>query len=229
MPDAMKPSVNKVQKLPSIKRLPGYLRELKNMQANGRQVVSTTMLAQRLHLEPIVVRKDLEITGASGSPGVGYHLETLIDCIENFLGWKNTTDIFLVGAGALGTALLGFKGFSEYGLNIVAAFDCDEKKIGTVIHDKPVFAMSQFANLAERLKVQMAILCVPCEYAQETADRMVAGGILAIWNFTNTPLHLPPEVVLQRVNLAGDLAVLSVKLAERLRHEKGEISEAEYE
>ncbi len=186
----------------------------------GMQVVSTTQLAKRLHLEPIVVRKDLEITGASGSPGVGYRLEKLIEDIEGYLGWNNTSDIFLVGAGSLGTALMGYKGFLGYGLNIVAAFDNDPSRIGTTIHEKPVFSMDAFANLAERMKIHMAILCVPQEHAQATAEIMVAGGIRAIWNFTNEPLHLPDSVVLQRVNLAGELAVLSVKLAEKMRENK---------
>ncbi len=211
---------DKVQKLPSIKRLPTYLQELKSLRKEGREIVSTTLLAQRLRLESIVVRKDLEITGASGSPGVGYKVEELLGNIEGFLGWNNTSDIFLVGAGALGTALLGYKGFTEYGLNIVAAFDIAPEKIGTEIHGKPVLGMEAFANLTERMKINMAILCVPCEHAQGTANLMVEAGIRAIWNFTNTTLNLPAHVVLQRVNLAGDLAVLSVALAEKLKEDE---------
>ncbi|MDD3118604.1 MAG: redox-sensing transcriptional repressor Rex [Victivallales bacterium] len=211
---------DKVQKLPSIKRLPAYLRELKSLREEGRQVVSTTLLAQRLRLESIVVRKDLEITGVTGSPGVGYKVEDLIGGIEEFLGWNNTSDIFLVGAGALGTALLGYKGFSEYGLNIVAAFDADPNKVGTEIHGKPVLGMDAFANLAERMKIHMAILCVPCDAAQAVAELMVAAGIRAIWNFTGATLNVPEHVVRQRVNLAGDLAVLSVALAEKLKEEQ---------
>lgn len=211
---------DKVQKLPSIKRLPTYLQELKLLRKEERQVVSTTLLAQRLRLESIVVRKDLEITGASGSPGVGYKVNELIDNIETFLGWNNTSEIFLVGAGALGTALLGYKGFTEYGLNIVAAFDISPEKVGTEIHGKPVLGMDAFANLTERMKIHMAILCVPCEYAQNTANLMVDAGIRAIWNFTNITLNVPDHVVLQRVNLAGDLAELSVALSEKLKEEE---------
>lgn len=209
----------KVQKLPSIKRLPSYLRELKAFKKEGKQVVSTTQLAAKLQLEPIVVRKDLEITGASGSPGVGYKLDALVDDIQNYLGWNNTSDIFLVGAGSLGTALLGYNGFLEYGLNIVAAFDRDENKVGLDIHGKPVLSMDSFANLVDRMKIHMAILCVNGNNAQETADVLVESGIKAIWNFTNTTLTLPDDVVVQRVNLAGELAVLSVKLSEKLKEQ----------
>ncbi len=207
----------KIQKLPSIKRLPSYLRELKLLHNGGREVVSASLLAEKLGVEPIVVRKDIEITGANGYPGVGYRIEDLIYQIEHFLGWNNTSDIFLIGAGALGTALLGFKGFADFGLNIVAAFDCDPLKIGTAIHEIPVFGMSELAHLVDRLKVKMAILCVPCEQAQATANQLIDAGILAILNFTNVSLSVPNNVVRQRVNLAGDLAVLSVKLSERLK------------
>ncbi len=207
----------KVPKLPSVKRLPAYLHELKHLRDGGQQVVSTTHLAQRLGLEPIVVRKDLELAGSTGSPGIGYRIESLIAGIENFLGWNGDTPVFLVGAGSLGTALLGYRGFAEYGFKIVAAFDTDLSKIGTSIHDKPVFGMDHLANLAERMKVKIAFLCVPCEYAQSAAELIVAAGLCAIWNFTNTPLSVPHDVVQQKVNLAGDLAELSVKLSGRLR------------
>ncbi len=206
----------KVPKLPSVKRLPSYLHELKLLRDNGQEVVSTTLLAQRLSLEPIVVRKDLELAGSSGSPGIGYRIQNLIEGIEGFLGWKNATPVFLVGAGSLGTALLGYHGFAEYGFHIVAAFDTDLSKIGTSIHDKPVFGMDHLANLVERMKVRIAFLCVPCEQAQRAAEQIVAAGIVAIWNFTNTPLSVPHDIVQQKVNLAGDLAELSVRLSGRL-------------
>ena len=211
----------KVPKLPSVRRLPAYLHELKLLADAGQEVVSTTLLAQKLSLEPIVVRKDLELAGSSGSPGIGYRVRSLIDGIENFLGWNRTTPVFLVGAGSLGTALLGYRGFAEYGFNIVAAFDTDLSKIGTSIHDKPVFGMDHLKNLAERMKVAIAFLCVPCEQAQSAAEEVVRAGIVAIWNFTNTPLAVPSDIVQQKVNLAGDLAELSVKLSGRFSADDG--------
>ena len=88
----------KVPRLPSVKRLPSYLHELKLLRDNQQQMVSTTQLAQRLGLEPIIVRKDLELAGSPGSPGVGYSIQSLIDGIEKFLGWNTETPVFLVGA-----------------------------------------------------------------------------------------------------------------------------------
>ena len=205
----------KVPKLPSVKRLPSYLHELKLLRDQNQQIVSTTYLAQKLGLEPINVRKDLELASSPGSPGVGYSVQSLITGIENFLGWNDDTPVFLVGVGNLGPALLGYRGFAEYRFNIVAAFDNDPEKIGSSVHNKPVYHVDQLHELAESMQVKIAILSVPCEYAQKAADHIVTAGLKAIWNFTNTTLALPPEIVQQKVNMAGDLAELSVKLAGR--------------
>ena len=213
----------KVPRLPSVKRLPSYLHELKLMRDNRQQMVSTTQLAQRLGLEPIIVRKDLELAESPGSPGVGYSIQGLIAGIENFLGWNDETPVFLVGVGNLGTALLGYKGFTEYRFNIVAAFDNDPAKIGSSIHEKPVYAVSQLKEMAETMHVKIAVLSVPCEYAQAAAEQIIDAGIKAIWNFTNTPLVLPQGMVQQRVNMAGDLAELSVKLSGKLYNDSPDI------
>ena len=133
----------KVPRLPSVKRLPSYLHELKLLRDNQQQMVSTTQLAQRLGLEPIIVRKDLELASSPGSPGVGYSIQSLIDGIEKFLGWNTETPVFLVGVGNLGTALLGYKGFIEYRFNIVAQqsyISETEKCCYTLNSDSPVLA-----------------------------------------------------------------------------------------
>lgn len=208
----------KVPRLPSVKRLPSYLHELKLLRDNQQQMVSTTYLASRLGLEPIIVRKDLELAGRTGSPGVGYNVKSLIEGIELFLDWGNETRVLLVGAGNLGTALLGYRGLAEYKFNIVAAFDNDPDKTDTFIHGKPVYNISKLQEFAESMDIKIAILSVPCEYAQQAADHIVKSGIKAIWNFTNTPLSVPPEIIQQRVNMAGDLAELSVKLSGRIRN-----------
>lgn len=213
----------KLPRLPSVKRLPSYLHELKLLRDNQQQMVSTTQLAQRLGLEPIIVRKDLELAGSPGSPGVGYSVLSLIEGIENFLGWNDETPVFLIGVGNLGTALLGYKGFIEYRFNIVAAFDNDPAKVGSTVHGKPVFSIDELAEKAAELQVKIAVLSVPCEFAQAAADKIVQSGLKAIWNFTNTPLALPPGVVQQRVNMAGDLAELSVKLSGKLYNNSEDI------
>lgn len=210
--------MSKVQKLPTIRRLPTYLHRLNEMRKDGVEIVATPELAKYMNLEAIVVRKDLAATGVTGQPGVGYKVGELIESIRTFLSWDNTSEAVLVGAGSLGSAILGYEGFEEYGLRIIAAFDCDLTKVGSSIHGREVFPVSRLAELTRRLRVHMGIICTPAEHAQEVADSLIAGGIWGIWNFANVSLKVPDNVVVQREVIAGGLAVLSVKL-NKLKHE----------
>ncbi len=213
----MNADMKKVPKIPSIRRLANYLHLLKKMREDSKEHVSTTLLAKETHLEPIVVRKDLEITGISGQPGVGYRVDHLIAAIEKFIGWNNTSEAFIVGAGSLGRALLGYKGFESHGLKVLAAFDCDPSKTDTEIHGVPVFEMEKLPNLAARLNIRMAILCVPEKSAQSCADMLVSAGIKGIWNFSPVNLKVPAGVVVQNEDLASSLAVLSFKLSKNIQ------------
>lgn len=202
--------------LPTIQRLPLYLRILREVRGEGVQSISTTRLSEALQVQPIMVRKDLAVTGVVGRPRIGYQVEELIDHIERFIGWRDTSSAFLVGVGNLGTALLGYRGFEENGLHIVAAFDTDTKKIGSSIHGRSVFSLDRLTDLVPRMRVRIGILTVPAACAQETADRMVAAGICAIWNFTPVFLEVPPDVIHHQENLASSLAVLSTRLRMQL-------------
>ena len=206
----------KVQKLPTIRRLPTYLYKLSEMRKAGISIVATPELARYMNLGEIVIRKDLAITGVTGQPGVGYKVKELIEAIKSYLNWDNASEAILAGAGSLGSALLGYEGFEEYGLKIIAAFDAAPGKIGTEIHGRSVFSVERLEELVRRLQVRIGIICVPAAFAQEVADAMVAGGIRAIWNFANVSLKVPDEVVVQREVIAGGLAVLSVKMNRRL-------------
>jgi redox-sensing transcriptional repressor len=207
----LNPIPEKKLSLAAIKRMPMYLRVLKQM-AESAEFASATKVAEELNLEPIVARKDLELAGIQGRPGVGYPIRDLIGGIETLLGWNNISDAVLVGAGSLGTALLGYQGFSNYGLNVVCAFDDDPKKAGKDIHGKKVMKLSAMPGLVSRLHVQIGILAVPQEAAQEVADLMVKAGIKAIWNFAPVRLSVPEEVQVQNEDLAEGLAALFVKL-----------------
>ena len=206
------------QKMPTIRRLPTYLYKLSEMHKAGVGIVATPELARYMNLAEIVIRKDLAITGVSGQPGVGYKVCELIDAIRRFLQWENPASAILVGAGSLGHALLGYDGFEDYGLKIIAAFDADPDKIGTLVHGREVFDIALLAEKVRELKVELGIICVPATYAQEVADAMVAAGIRGIWNFANVSLKTPDHVVVQREVIAGGFAVLSVKLRQSMEN-----------
>lgn len=203
---------HKTAGVPTLKRLPLYLRLLRKMKEAGEEYASGAVVAKELGLDPIVVRKDLAITGAVGRPRLGFPMDEIISAIEEFLGWSNTSDAFLAGVGSLGRALLGYRGFEQHGMRITAAFDNDPRIIGSKVHGKTVLEIGKLPELAKRMHVQIGILTVTASVAQEVADAMIAGGIRAIWNFTPTTLTVPDRVILQREELASSLAVLSHRL-----------------
>ena len=154
-----------------------------------------------------------------GRPKIGYLRESLVDDIEQFLGYDNTTDAVLVGAGNLGRALMDYKGFEEFGLNIVAAFDANpvaERTEG----GKPIYPVEKLASFCRSHKILMGIITVPAENAQAVAYQLVAGGIKAIWNFAATYLDVPSNILIQTENMATSLAVLSVHLQAQIKEEK---------
>jgi redox-sensing transcriptional repressor len=202
--------------LPTVRRLPTYLRLLKELQDEKQHYVSSTYIAERFQLESIQVRKDLAAMGIVGQPRLGFAVAELVSAIMQFLGWNNASDAFLIGAGNLGAALAGYSGFADYGLHIVAAFDVDTSKIGTRIHDTKIFPLQKLPDLAQRLHVHIGILTLPAVAAQTTTDMLVQAGITAIWNFTPVKLIVPGGVIVEKVDLAASLAVLSRSVKERL-------------
>ena len=198
--------------VPTLKRLPLYLRLLRHMQASGEKYASGAYVAKELGLDPIVVRKDLAMTGTVGRPRLGFQMDEIITAIEDFLGWSNTSDAVLVGVGNLGTALLGYQGFEQHGMRIVAIFDANPDLVGKKIHGKTVLDMKKLPELAKRMHIQIGIITATASVAQGIADTMIEGGIRGIWNFTPTKLSVPEHVILQREDLASSLAVLSHRL-----------------
>jgi redox-sensing transcriptional repressor len=197
--------------VPTVRRLPLYMAILKEIEPTSEHV-SSTLIADRLGLEQIQVRKDLAGIGVTGQPAVGFNVRELIGAIEQLLGWDNIRDAILVGTGNLGQALLGYDGFARYGLNIVAAFDSNPEIIGMKIHGKPVFDIEVLSSLTERMHIQIGILAVPGKVAQQVADTLIEAGIHAIWNFTPVKLNVSDNTIVEQVDLAASLAVLSSKL-----------------
>jgi redox-sensing transcriptional repressor len=205
-------TTQKAAPLPTVRRMPAYLNLLRRFRAEGHETVSGTRIAEELGLDSIQVRKDFSCTGMVGKPGVGFNIPTVIRMIEGFLGWDNATEAFLIGAGSLGTALMGYEGFHRYGLDIVVAFDRAPEKNGLNVHGKQVLPMETLPDLARRMNIQLGIITVPADSAQSVADQLVEAGIGAIWNFAPVSLKVPPTITVQNTELAAELAVLSVML-----------------
>lgn len=198
---------------PTLRRLPRYLHLLYTLRTGGIAEVSSTFIASELHSDATQVRKDIEFTNIVGHPKTGYIVEELIEAIEVFLSWDSKNYALLAGAGNLGTAMLGYPNFKKYGLIFLAAFDSDEKKIGTKIHDIPVFKMSDMPQLVKEWHIQTGVITVPSQNAQQACDLMVSSGIRGIWNFAPIHLKVPAGVILENSQVSQSLAVLSHKLA----------------
>jgi redox-sensing transcriptional repressor len=199
--------------LPTIKRYPIYLRAIKELTAAGELYVSSAVLAERLGFDPVLTRKDLAMAGVPGTPRRGYPAHELCEAISRSLGWDDATEAVLVGAGSLGMALLGYSGFEEQNLSIVAAFDVDKTKVNNAFHGVKVRPMEELARIVSRLEVKIGILTVPNSVAQACAENMVNAGIKGILNFSSIQLEVPEGVTVQNVDLAQSLAVLSHAIA----------------
>lgn len=202
-----------------LKRLPGYLSYLKSIPDGTSPYISATALANALNMGEVQVRKDLAMVSDGGRPKVGYLRESLIEDISQFLGYDNTTDAILVGAGKLGQALLGYIGFENYGLNILAAFDAKPMAKKTE-EGKPIYSMDQLESFCSSKNVLMGIITVPGDQAQEVCGQLIRCGIKAIWNFAPKHLDVPEGILVQNENMATSLAVLSMHLQAQIKDKK---------
>ncbi|NLM56935.1 MAG: redox-sensing transcriptional repressor Rex [Clostridiales bacterium] len=204
----------------TIQRLPYYLDYLRKLEAEGCTVVSAPTVAAHFKYGEIQVRKDFAaVCSSSGRPRQGFDVKTLISDIESVLGYNNSTDAVLVGAGSLGHALLSYEGFRDYGLNIVAAFDVAESVVGTKIKNIPVFHSDEIVKLCKRMNIHIGIITVPAAAAQSVCNLLIEGGVRAIWNFSPVHLNVPEGILIQNENMAASLAVLSRALREVLERE----------
>lgn len=168
------------------------------------EFISSPQIANLLKIDDSQVRKDLSLLNNVGKCRVGYIVKDLKKNIEKTLGFENTKNAFIIGAGNLGSALAKYDNFGSYGLNVLALFDNDTLKVGMKINEKEVFHISKLTDLAEKLAVEIAILTVPRDYAQNTADFLVQSNVKYIWNFTPTVLTVPADIQVWNENLMGN-------------------------
>ncbi len=204
-----------------LQRYPIYLKYLKELFDEGMETISSPKIAKELGYSEEQIRKDLQaICSEAGRPKKGRDIRKLIETLESFLGYRDTTTAVLIGTGHLGGALLRYPNFSEMGFKIVAGFDVDPKKIGTTINEKPVYSLDDFEKVFPTLASRIVIICVPANAAQAVVDLAVKNDARGIWNFAPTHVTAPSNVVIENVNLSSSLAVLSHRLNEELAKEE---------
>ena len=197
---------------PTLCRLPWYLSTVKLMKENGEDNVSSTSISKQINVDASQVAKDLSYVKITGRTRVGYKIDTLIEVLEDFLGFTRIHKAYLFGVGNLGGALLQDSGLSQFGLEIVGAFDINPNLVGTEINGIPVYHTDEFEKVMSADRVNIGMLTVPINIAQEITDRMVAGGIKAVWNFTPFRIRVPEDIVVQNTSLYAHLAVMFNRL-----------------
>ena len=200
----------------TLKRLPVYLNYLKSLDSEKTKIIASPAIAKALGLNEVQVRKDLAAIKSGGRPRTGYLLEKLIADLDTYLGYSNVNEAVIAGVGHLGRALLSYQGFDAYGLDIVVGFDTDEAVIGTEVGCKKVLPLEKMVSLCKRMHINIGIITVPAEQAQEVCSRMIEGGILAIWNFAPVGLTVPEHILVHNENMASSLAVLSKHLKKKI-------------
>lgn len=194
-------------------RLPQYLQFLNGLPPGQYDHISATTIAKMLSLGEVQVRKDLAAISRLGKPKVGYRTSELIKDLEDALGCKKLTPAILVGAGKLGRALLDYNGFEEYGVQITAAFDCNEQVLRMNKTSKEILPISSLKKYCTENGIRIGIITVGSGSAQDVCDQMLEAGITAIWNFAPCQLKVPDNVLVKQENLALSLAHLNSQIS----------------
>ena len=202
---------------PTLRRLPWYLSSAKLMREKGETYVSSTQISRQINIDASQIAKDLSYVNISGRTRVGYEIDRLVDVLEDFLGFTNLHRAYLFGVGSLGGALLRDSGLAHFGLEIVGGFDVNPELVGTEINGIPIYHTNEFERRMETDGVRIGVLTVPINIAQEITDKMVEGGVKAVWNFTPFRIRVPEGIVVQNTSLYAHLAVMFNRLNELVK------------
>jgi len=184
----------------TIQRMAVYIQVLETLQRDGKEVISSELLARTCDVNPSQIRKDLAYFGEFGVRGVGYYVQDLIGSIKKALGVDRVWRTCVVGIGNLGRALLNHREFKLRGFHIVGAFDCDPFKIGEVVSGLEVICSRRLKEKAEELDIEIGIITTPPERAQRATNYLVDAGIKGIINFAPARIAVPDDVTVEYVD-----------------------------
>ncbi len=198
--------------LSTFQRLPIYLNYLSTFDVTKQSNISATQIANALNLGEVQVRKDLASLSCAGRPKTGYEIAVLVSALKKTLGCHTVTNAVIVGVGKLGQALMGYSGFAEFGLNLVAGFDTNKSIIGVSVYGKEILSIDKLYDFVTKNQIKLVILTLPQQHAQKIVDLLKGSCVKGIWNFTTAHI-LPPEgVIVKTENMASSLALLSKQI-----------------
>ena len=199
-----------------IRRLPRYYRHLDELLRAGTVRISSSLLAKSMGLTASQIRQDLSCFGGFGQQGYGYNVERLRAEVADILGMNRDHTMAILGAGNLGRALMENFPFSSNGFRLVAAFDVNPELVGAPLGGVPVLHMDELEDFLGDCTASVGVLTVPARVAVDSAQRLAAGGVTGIWNFTNVelPERELPGVRVENVHFADSLLTLSYMISE---------------
>lgn len=197
---------------PTLRRLPWYLAYIETLMARGEQHISSTGISKALNVDSSQIAKDLSFLNIKGKTRIGYNVSELAEALSAFLGFKQAHKACIFGTGSLGKALIRDKGLANYGLQIVGAFDVNQRIVGTCIEDVPVSGLEDINMVFETFEPVVAIITVPPDVAQEVADTAIKAGFKAIWNFTPYRVRVPEHIVMANTSIYAHLALIYNRL-----------------
>lgn len=211
-----------------ITRLPRYYRHLGELMEEGVERISSNDLSQRMHVTASQIRQDLNNFGGFGQQGYGYNVKYLYTEIAKIMGVDRQHNLIIIGAGNLGQAIANYANFERRGFIIKGMFDINPRLIGRVVRGVEILGVEELEKFIVDNQVQIAALTIPKTKAPEIADRLVAAGIKAIWNFAHTDLVVPDDVVVENVHLSESLMRLSYRVCS-MQDQKAQLEKIEEE
>lgn len=199
-----------------IRRMPRYYRYLEELKNKGVERISSSELSDLMHVTASQIRQDLNNFGGFGQQGYGYNVDFLYDEIGKILGISSIHSMILVGVGNLGHAITNYVKFSAKNFKIIGLFDINPALIGQEVSGEKIQNYDKIPEFLSHNEVDIAVLTIPKDDAQEVCNDIVKCGVKAFWNFTHIDLNVPDDVVVENVHLFDSLMLLSYHMTESL-------------
>lgn len=201
-----------------IKRLPRYYRYLESLQQAGVAKVSSGKLADMLDITASQVRQDFCNFGGFGQQGYGYDVTKLLNELASIMGLDEMHNMIVIGAGNIGRALAGYKGFSNEGFKVKALFDI--KTDGGGVGEVPLLSMDELEDYVAKNKVDVGVITTQANVAHDVANSLIAAGVCNLWNFAPIDLDVPKHVTVENISMSESLYVLSYNIKRKQKNIK---------
>lgn len=197
------------------RRLPGYYRHLRELEAAGVTRLSSRELGERMGLTASQIRQDINRFGGFGQQGYGYHVPDLKRCIGEIMGLDREHAMVICGAGNIGRAVAHYPTFRNEGFRVLALFDVDEALVGQAVQGAPILHFSVFESFLAEHDIEILVIATPAAHARRALEMASAAGVRAAWNFAPVDLSVPEGMEIANVHLSDSLMSLSFRLHER--------------